>query len=99
MCSSDLGKIQLALRNPLDEQVVEDNEATVAEDLGIKEPVKQTAKPAGPKVETEEEKAAKLSRPGSHRPAPDEVVVKVFRGNKLSEETFITTPARQQAKP
>jgi pilus assembly protein CpaB len=90
------GKIQLALRNPLDSAVSEDFEATVAEDLGIREPVKVTAKPAAPL--TEEQQALKLSRPGARRPAPDEVVVKVFRGNKLTEETFITSPARQQAK-
>lgn len=90
------GKIQLALRNPLDSQVSELTEPTLAEDLGIKEPVRQTAKASAPK--SEDELAAKLSRPGARRPAPDEVVVKVFRGNKLTEETFITTPARQQAK-
>lgn len=91
------GKIQLALRNPLDSQISESPEPTMAEDLGINEPVRQTARPAAPKP-SEEEQAMKLSRPGARRPAPDEVVVKVFRGNKLTEETFITSPARQQAK-
>jgi pilus assembly protein CpaB len=90
------GRIQLALRNPLDEQVVEDVEPTMAEDLGINEPVRQTAKAAPAK--SDEEQSARLSRPGARRPAADEVVVKVFRGNKLTEETFITAPARQQAK-
>ncbi len=83
------GKIQLALRNPLDSEVLEDFEPTIAEDLGIREPVRQVARPApaAPPAQAN-------NRPGARRPGPGEVVVKVFRGSKLTEETFITGPSQ-----
>lgn len=89
------GKIQLALRNPLDSEVAEDADPTMAEDLGIKEPVRAGVRPA---PATDQEMASRGGRPGARRPASDEVVVKVFRGNKLTEETFVTTPARPTAR-
>lgn len=91
------GKIQLALRNPLDAEVSDDFEPTQAEDLGIKEPVRAAPKPPAP-PKTEESQVARSRGPGARRPAPDEVVVKVFRGSKLTEETFLTETSSSPAK-
>jgi pilus assembly protein CpaB len=87
------GKIQLALRNPLDEKISENSEPTAAEDLGIKEPAR-----AAPRATANADNTLGNGRPGARRPGPNEVVVKVFRGSKLTEETFITDPGRQAAK-
>ncbi len=80
------GKIQLALRNPLDDKE-EETTAVYADDLGIAEPernvrpqVIEVAKPvavAGP--------AAPLK---PKDPREGKVVIKVFRGNKASEDIF-----------
>jgi pilus assembly protein CpaB len=91
------GKIQLALRNPLDAEVSDDFEPTKAEDLGIKEPVRAVANPvASPK--TDEAQTTRSRGSGTRRPASDEVVVKVFRGSKLTEESFLMEPGLPAAK-
>ena len=91
------GKIQLALRNPLDAEVSDDFEPTQAEDLGIREPVRAVPKPPAP-PKADENQSVRSRGTGGRRPAPDEVVVKVFRGSKLTEETFLTEPSRPLAK-
>ncbi len=77
------GKIQLALRNPLDNETTE-AQAVYAEDLGIAEPERGPRGPvaAPPPVE------APKPPPKPKDPKEGKVVVKVFRGTKLTEEIF-----------
>lgn len=78
------GKIQLALRNPLDETTA-DPEPIYSEDLGIEEPVRAPAGPArGPGA------AASVPAPPPKPPDPKEgkIVIRVYRGSKVSEEVF-----------
>jgi pilus assembly protein CpaB len=75
------GKIQLALRNPLD-NAEEETEASYSEVLGIEEPVKETKR---------EEPKVVLPPPPPPKPKdPREgkIIVKVFRGAKETEEIF-----------
>ncbi len=73
------GKIQLALRNPLDKDSPETS-AVYAEDLGIAEEIKETKPAPAPVIPRE------LLKPRD--PKAGKIVVKVFRGNKVSEEIF-----------
>jgi len=77
------GKIQLALRNPLDTETKE-AEAVYAEDLGIAEPERG---PRGPVAAPQPAEAPKPP-PKPKDPKEGKVVVKVFRGTKLTEEIF-----------
>jgi pilus assembly protein CpaB len=76
------GKIQLALRNPLDTETPE-AEPVYAEDLGIAEPERG---PRGPALAPQP--AAPLPPPKPKDPKEGKVVVKVFRGTKVSEDIF-----------
>jgi pilus assembly protein CpaB len=69
------GRIQLVLRNALDEEVTEDAIPTQSVDLGIDEPRKPVAAPP----------AAAVLRPGV-RPEPRSVI-RIYRGDKLTEQT------------
>ena len=86
------GKIQLVLRNPLDNQVTEETDLITSGDLGIEEPKKEVARepvriiappPAPPRT------PAPSGSTGNHiRGDQDGHVVHVFRGSKLSEDVF-----------
>ncbi|MBV9744792.1 MAG: Flp pilus assembly protein CpaB [Acidobacteriia bacterium] len=75
------GKISLALRNPLDHTLADDDRATTAEDLYIGMPVPKAAQAPKPQVVveriTERKEAPKPKR-----------VIDVFRGDKHVQETF-----------
>lgn len=78
------GRIQLALRNSLDEQVTEASEPVKSGDLGIEEPRKPVPVPpvaATPRVEAAAGKTGKAEK-------DPRVVVRVFRGEKVTEEKF-----------
>ncbi len=90
------GKIQLALRNPLDDELTEETQPVRSADLGIDEPVRGGprsaapvhALPAGPSdlrlgAETP---ATGNPRPGASRDG--RIVIRVYRGSKVSEEVF-----------
>jgi len=76
------GKIQLALRNPLDTQTAEAS-PVFADDLGIWEPARGRGRSSAPDPEIKPLAPAK-----PRDPKEGKVVVKVFRGNKVSEEIF-----------
>jgi pilus assembly protein CpaB len=79
------GKIQLALRNPLDSKQ-EEQTAVYADDLGISEPVRNVPRP--PVVEAPKPVAVVVAPPKPKDPREGRVVIKVFRGNKASEDIF-----------
>jgi pilus assembly protein CpaB len=80
------GKIQLALRNPLDSAQVEQT-AVYADDLGIVEPQKDVVRPRVIEV-APKPVAAPIPPPKPKDPREGKVVIKVFRGNKASEDIF-----------
>jgi len=73
------GKISLALRNPLDHTVADDDEATTAEELypGL---VPAPKTPPPPKIAEK--------RPELKEPPKPKTVVDVFRGDKHTQESF-----------
>jgi pilus assembly protein CpaB len=82
------GKIQLALRNPMDNKQVEQT-AVYADDLGIAEPVKNVPRPQVVEVAAKPVIVAAPLLPAKPKdPKEGKVVIKVFRGNKASEEIF-----------
>src|SRR5439155_13620256 len=69
------GKIQLVLRNALDDQVDDIADPIASRDLGIEEPPKpQPFRPPAPPV------------PTKARPDEDAHVIRIFRGEKMTEE-------------
>jgi len=86
------GRIQLVLRNPLDDDIVENSEPVSAADLGIEEPQKK--EPPRPPV-VAPPPPPKAKPPGA---APveqyvesgnqEKVVVHVYRGSKVSQDVF-----------
>jgi len=74
------GRIQLVLRNRLDDQVDEFSDPVESTDLGIEEPPKpQPIRPAAPVVPANvPTKATKADDPGH--------VVRIYRGDKMTEE-------------
>jgi pilus assembly protein CpaB len=80
------GKIQLALRNPMDNKEVEQT-AVYADDLGIVEPEKNVVRPRVIEAEPRPV-AAPIPPPRPKDPKDGKVVIKVFRGNKASEDIF-----------
>ena len=85
------GRIQLALRNTLDDQLTEPSEPVRSADLGIDEPRKPSVAPVRPPVSPAARPSpvappvvAKASKPKSDPP----VVVRIYRGDKLTEEAF-----------
>jgi len=82
------GKIQLALRNPLDAQTPEAS-PVFSDDLGIWEQDRnpRTASHRGGPTPSEPVEAPKPP-PKPKDPREGKVVVKVFRGSKLTEEIF-----------
>lgn len=87
------GRIQLALRNPLDDKLSEPMEPIRSADLGIDEPVRNPPKPAvvQPAAEKIGPRDPKTGLPITQRPKePNDgrVTVRVFRGAKVSEDIF-----------
>lgn len=84
------GRIQLALRNALDDQIAEPSDPVQSADLGIDEPRKPRAALVGPPVSPAEAgagpslAAAKTGKPENER----HVVVRTYRGDKVTEVTF-----------
>ena len=74
--AKNLGKISLALRNPLDKTQLADDTATTPEDLGLFPPT--------PQVHTIVTKAAE----GKSKAPPREKLVEVFHGGTHVQEAF-----------
>src|SRR6266487_1927531 len=87
------GKIQLVLRNALDDEITDSADPVQSADLGIDEPQKPKPPPARVPVFPVEPvavpppprapAAAKTNKPGN-----EGHVVRIYRGDKLTEETF-----------
>lgn len=85
------GRIQLVLRNALDEEILEPSEPVNATDLGIEDPQRARAAAARPVVSPEVEAnriaalvAARMAQQQNQRVR----MVRVFRGEKMTEERF-----------
>lgn len=83
------GKIQLSLRSPLDTEVLGSDEVIESADLGIPEPVR-ARRDGFPEAETESATAAARKK----ATGDGEIVVKVYRGSEVTEETFAGEPAK-----
>ncbi len=81
------GKIQLALRNPLDQDATE-SEPVYSEDLGIEEPVRVSARSRGPAGAMAPGMDAPPAPPKPKDPKEGKIVIRVYRGSKVSEEIF-----------
>lgn len=86
------GKIQLALRNPLDTEISEPTEPVRAADLGIADPVRAAPRPA---VAAQRNEFAGGRSPsgvpinqGPRLANDGRITVRVFRGGKVSEDIF-----------
>ncbi len=81
------GRIQLVLRNALDNQITEPSDPVQSTDLGIEEPSRRpNVAPARPPAPVPAPAAAPVPPPAppvNARPA----IVRVYRGDKLTEET------------
>ncbi len=90
------GKIQLVLRNPLDNEIDDEVDPVRSADLGIKEPEKpvvRTApppKPPPPPVVVRDPRAGSSAQVEQHVLPPKEgqTVIHVYRGSKVSEDVF-----------
>ena len=85
------GRIQLVLRNPLDDQVTEESDAVTSADLGIEEPAKPAPpRPVAPPVAPQPARPARSAGVEQRVIAADDgrVVVHVYRGSKISEDVF-----------
>lgn len=84
------GRIHFALRNGLDEEITETFDPVRSADLGIDEPRKTKAAPTGPPIYPGDPGAAGLSRSMSKtaKPQIEGHVVRIYRGNKVTEETL-----------
>ena len=89
------GRIQFVLRNPLDEEVTDGTEPVGTADLGIEDPSKNAARREPPPVPSEavvkaavEAALAEQRAQAAAQADNDKRVVRVYRGSKVSEETF-----------
>lgn len=85
------GRIQLALRNALDDQITEPLGPVRSADLGIEEPRKPQAVPVRPVVTPAETGSvpARAAAAKAGKPQNDaRVVVRIYRGDKVTEEKF-----------
>ena len=81
------GRIQLALRNPLDSEIADGSGPVGSADLGIEEPNKNN----GPPREIDPAavaKAAAALRAQEKAQEDRHVVIRVYRGDKVTEQTF-----------
>ena len=85
------GRIQLVLRNALDDEIAERFEPVQSVDLGIDEPKKPAASPVRPPASPPETVRAVTAStaPKTGQPENDgRVLVRIYRGDKVTEETF-----------
>lgn len=87
------GKIQLALRNPLDAEITEGTEPVDSADLGIKEPARNAPPrplpPVGGDLQPGTRPARSPAGAQPRKPTNDgRIVVRVYRGSKMAEESF-----------
>ncbi|MBI2815755.1 MAG: Flp pilus assembly protein CpaB [Acidobacteria bacterium] len=84
------GRIQLVLRNPLDNEISDGREPVSAADLGIKEPErKPPMRPAPVPVSTPApRKTARSGDKQSDASGNGHITVRVYRGSKASEDVF-----------
>ena len=87
------GRIQLVLRNPLDEQILDDSGPVNSDDLGIEEPKKEPparAVPPPPRPLPAPPKPPAASGAVEQRVPADNnpIVIRVFRGSKVTEDIF-----------
>ena len=75
------GRIQLALRNGLDDQIAEPSDPIRSSALGIDEPQRPNAAPVNPPVPPPAPVVETIEKP-----AKPPVVVKIYRGDKVTEE-------------
>ena len=82
------GKIQLALRNPLDSKE-EETAAVYSEDLGIVDPgIRRGNPPPARIVEVAPKPVLTVAPPKPKDPREGRIVIRVFRGNKVFEDVF-----------
>jgi pilus assembly protein CpaB len=81
------GRIQLALRNGLDHEVTRSSDPVQAADLGIDEPRKAAAKSVAPVVPIVP-RAAPVVVTKTSKPENEGHVVRIYRGEKVTEETL-----------
>jgi len=81
------GRIQLALRNGLDDEVTRSSDPVQAVDLGIDEPRKAAAKSVAPVVPIVP-RAAPVVVTKTSKPENEGHVVRIYRGEKVTEETL-----------
>ena len=81
------GRIQLALRNGLDHEVTRSSDPVQAVDLGIDEPRKAAAKSVAPVVPIVP-RAAPVVVTKTSKPENEGHVVRIYRGEKVTEETL-----------
>lgn len=82
------GRIQLALRNPLDSETTDGSGPVGSADLGIEEPNKNTGPPReiDPAAIAKAAEAALKAREKAEQ--AKRTVIRVYRGDKVTEETF-----------
>src|SRR6266568_7993755 len=87
------GRIQLALRNALDDEITDSADPVQSADLGIDEP--QKPKPAPARVPVFPVETVAVPPPPrapaaakTNKPENEGHVVRIYRGDKLTEETF-----------
>jgi len=81
------GRIQLALRNGLDHEVTRSSDPVQAADLGIDEPRKAASKSVAPVVPIVP-RAAPVVVTKTSKPENEGHVVRIYRGEKVTEETL-----------
>src|SRR5882762_5268849 len=81
------GRIQLALRNGLDHEVTRSSDPVQAADLGIDEPRKAATKSVAPVVPIVP-RAAPVVVTKTSKPENEGHVVRIYRGEKVTEETL-----------
>ena len=81
------GRIQLALRNGLDDEVTRSSDPVQAVDLGIDEPRKAASKSVAPVVPIVP-RAAPVVVTKTSKPEKEGHVVRIYRGEKVTEETL-----------
>ena len=82
------GRIQLVLRNGLDDEITEASAPVQSADLGIDEPKKARTTAANPPVAPTAARAAALAATKKGKENESGVVVRIYRGEKVTEETI-----------
>lgn len=82
------GRIQLALRNPLDGDIAGDGVPIGSADLGIAEPNKNNGPPRAPDPAAVAKAAEAAIKAREKAAESKRTVIRVYRGEKVTEETF-----------